>query len=40
MGDYTTATIAMVGINNEFTAAVVFTLMRPSEMLPIDENFN
>ena len=40
MGDYTTATIAMVGIGIEFTAAVVFALMRPGDMLPIDENFN
>ena len=40
MGDYTTANIAMVGIGIEFTAAVLFALMRPSHMLPIDENFN
>ena len=38
MGDYTTAIIAMVGIGIVLTAAVVFALMRPSDMPPIDEN--
>ena len=40
MGDYTTAIIAMVGIAIVLTAAVVFALMRPSDMPPIDENRN
>ena len=40
MGDYTTAIIAMVGIGIMFTAAVMFALMRPNDMPPIDENFN
>ena len=40
MGDYTTAIIAMVGISIVLTAAVVFALMRPSDMQPIDKNFN
>ena len=40
MGDYTTAIIAMVGIGIVLTAAVVFALMRPSDMPPIDENRN
>ncbi|WP_390128427.1 hypothetical protein [Synechococcus sp. HIMB2401] len=40
MGDYTTAIIAMVGIGTVLTAAVVFALMRPSDMPPIDENRN
>ena len=40
MGDYTTALIAMVGIGIVLTAAVLFALMRPSDMPPIDENFN
>ncbi len=40
MGDYTTAIIAMVGIGIVLTAGVVFALMRPSYMPPIDENRN
>ena len=37
MGDYTTAIIALLGIGIVMTAAVVFALMRPSDMPPIDE---
>ena len=40
MGDYTTAIIAMLGIGIVMTAAVVFALMRPSNMTPIGENRN
>ena len=40
MGDYTTSIIAMVCIGFVMTAAVVYALMRPSDMPPIDENFN
>ena len=40
MGDYTIAITAMVGIGIAFTAAVVFALLRPSDMPPIDENRN
>ena len=40
MGDYTTAIIAMVCIAIVLTTAVVFALMRPSDMPPIDENRN
>ena len=40
MGDYTTAIIAMVGIGIVLTTAVVYALMRPSDMPPIDENHN
>lgn len=40
MGDYTTAIIAMVGIGVVLTAAVVFALMQPSDLPPIDENRN
>jgi hypothetical protein len=40
MGDYTTAIIATLGIGILMTAAVVFALMRPSDMPPIGENRN
>ncbi len=40
MGDYTTAIMAMAGISIVLTAAVVFALMRPSDMPPIDESRN
>ena len=40
MGDYTTAILAMVGISIMLTAAVVYALMRPSDMPIIDENRN
>ena len=40
MGDYTTAIIAMVGIGVVLTAAVVFALMQPSDLPPVDENRN
>ena len=40
MGDYTTAIIAMVGIGVVLTAAVVFALIQPSDLPPIDENRN
>ncbi len=38
MGDYTIAITAREGIGIVFTAAVVFALLRPSDMPPIDEN--
>ena len=40
MGDYTTSIIAMVGIVIVLTAAVIFALMRPSDMPPINGNRN
>ena len=40
MGDYTTAIIAMVGVGLVLTPAVVFALMRPSDLPIIDENRN
>ena len=40
MGDYTTPIIGMLGIGIVMTAAVVFALMRPSDMPPIGENRN
>ena len=40
MGDYTTAIIATLGIGIVMTGAVVFALMRPSDMPPIGENRN
>jgi hypothetical protein len=39
MGDYTTAIIAMLGVGIVMTA-LVFALMRPSDMPPIGENRN
>ena len=40
MGDYTTAIMATIGVGIVITAAVVFALMRPSDLPTIDENHN
>ena len=40
MGDYTMAIMATVGVGIVITAAVVFALMRPSDLPTIDENLN
>ena len=40
MGDYTTPIISMITVGIVLTAAVVFALMRPSDMPPIDQNRN
>jgi hypothetical protein len=40
MGDYAMAIMATVGVGIVITAAVVFALMRPSDLPTIDENRN
>jgi hypothetical protein len=40
MGDYTTAIMSTIGVGIVITAAVVFALMRPSDLPTIDENRN
>ena len=38
MGDYSTAIVGMVAVGVALTSAVVFALMRPSDLPAFDQN--